>query len=341
MMIEGNSEIKNVLTADVASSFGENPCSFENKQQSGGKQRSLGLRVVLGKMHGSEEAIKKRNEQVSTLKMCHTFRQWRGLDGDPIDFEWKIFPGATALDILHKIQADLQGQHITPEHFSDRCIFMSMFYDIVLEKKNNEDSCALTSRKITEYASTFNEGHWAFLGPRRRKQVVSRKSNRSWWQVDLRASQTVEDFESSKHPVFEGLSPLGRGILKEKNNRDTIHFNGEYCNIDLLYRIVHSAIQLCIYGAVTKLCGTNSGEASQSRLESAHKISLETQRKQEHLKSVVDIPSLPHASGNRMLQNLKDFNSMPFLSNNECLRTTRNSPSDRERKLLCYNYSCR
>ena len=70
---------------------------------------------MLGKMHGPEEATKKWNDQVSTLKMCHNFRELQGLDGEPIDFGWKVFPGATALGILHKIQADLQGKHITLE----------------------------------------------------------------------------------------------------------------------------------------------------------------------------------------------------------------------------------
>ena len=98
---------------------------------------------------------------MSTLKMCHTFRELQGLDGEPIDFEWMIFPGATALDLLREIQADLQGKHVTPENFSDRIIFMSMFNDIVLEKKLNEDSCAIASRKIKEYASIFlmDTGH--------------------------------------------------------------------------------------------------------------------------------------------------------------------------------------
>ena len=42
---------------------------------------------------------------------------------------------------------------------------MSMFNDIELEGKDDEDSCALTSRKIQENASNFHDGHWAFLGP--------------------------------------------------------------------------------------------------------------------------------------------------------------------------------
>ena len=69
------------------------------------------------------------------------------------------------MDILHEIQAGLQGRHVTPENFSDRTIFMSMFNDINLEKKDNEDSCAIIPWKIKEYASNFNGGHWAFLGP--------------------------------------------------------------------------------------------------------------------------------------------------------------------------------
>ena len=148
-------------------------------------------------------------------------------------FEWKIFPGAKALNLLHEIQTDLQGKHVTPENFCDRIIFMSMFNDIVLEKKENEDSCALTSRKIKEYASIFNDGHWAFLGPvEESKWYQGYATDCGKW--DLRASQVVEDFENSRHPVFQGMSPLGRGVLKKKNNRDTIHYNGEYCNIDLL-----------------------------------------------------------------------------------------------------------
>ena len=53
---------------------------------------------------------------------------------------------------------------------------------------------------------------------------------------------------------------------------------------------------VCIYGPVSKWCGPNSREASQSRLESARKTSPETQIKQEDLKSLVDIPRQPPAS---------------------------------------------
>ena len=103
-----------------------------------------------------------------------------------------------------------------------------MFNDIALEKKDNEASCAITWRKIKEYATNFNDGHWAFLGPgeeSKRRQGYANGYGGKW-----------EDFVNSGHLVFQGVRPLGRGTPKKKNNRDTIHFNGEYCNSDLLYR---------------------------------------------------------------------------------------------------------
>ena len=135
------------------------------------------------------------------------------------------------MGILHKIQADLQGKHITPENFSDRIIFMSMFNDIILGKKDNEDSCALTLKKIKQYASKFNDGHWAFLGPGEESKCVQGKTTNCGGKWDLRASEMVEDFENSGHPVFQGMSPLGGGVLKKKNNRDTIHFNGSIATL--------------------------------------------------------------------------------------------------------------
>ena len=117
--------------------------------------------------------------------MCFSFRELQGLDGDPIDFEWKIFPGAKALDILHKIQADLQGKNITPEKFSDRIIFKAMFNEVVLEKRDNEDSSAITSRKIKERASNFNDGHLASLGPEEENKWYQGYAAGLWWQVGL------------------------------------------------------------------------------------------------------------------------------------------------------------
>ena len=244
-------------------------------------------------------------------------------NGEPIAFEWKIFAGTTASEILQKIQKDFEGQRIRPESFSDPVIFMSMFNDIDLDKKGNGDSCNINSRKIKMYASRFIDRHWVFLGPREKsKWYQGYAVNCGKWI--LRASPIVEEFENSGNPVFKGVSPLGRGTLKMRSGRNTIHFNGECDNIDLLFRTVYAANQLCFYGAVTRLCEkqpeADSGKACKGRPESDRRTPREIQIKQEERMPLVDIPRLPLASENRMLQNLENFESMPFMSKIESLR---------------------
>ena len=107
----------------------------------------------------------------------------------------------------------------------------------------------------------------------------------------------------------------------------------------------------CCTGLFIPRLSSVSAEQSQSGVEQIlesqikavlAKTSPEIQIKLEDLKSLVDIPKLPHASGNRMLQNLKDFNSMPLKSKIEYLRTTAKFYHPVEKgKSWYYDYSWR
>ena len=59
------------------------------------------------------------------------------IDGMQAEFEWKLFPGFTTLDILEEIQKFMKEQQCEPEQFKDRIIFMSMFNDIARREKEN------------------------------------------------------------------------------------------------------------------------------------------------------------------------------------------------------------
>ena len=71
---------------------------------------------------------------------------------------------------------------------------------------------------------------------------------------DSAATQMVEQFKDTGHPVFKSIRALHRGILKKKNGRDTTHFIADAWNTELLFRIIHSVNQFGIYGAVTTWC---------------------------------------------------------------------------------------
>ena len=121
----------------------------------------------------------------------------------------------------------------------------------------------------------------------------------------------VERFKDTGHPVFKSISALSRGILKKKSGRDTIHFNTDAPNTELLFQIIHSVNQLSIYGAVTNWCEqfglTEEENGKEMPKESVTKDVLTCVKSQE-VKLLVS-PAKP-ASGNSMQENIHDFESL-------------------------------
>ena len=64
----------------------------------------------------------------------------------------------------------------------------------------------------------------------------------------------VQQIKETDHPVFTSASALNRGILKMLKGKETIHFNADASNTELLFRIIHCVKQLRIYGTVSNWC---------------------------------------------------------------------------------------
>ena len=168
-------------------------------------------------------------------------------------------------------------------------------------------------RAIRDYASKFKDGHCAFLLPGEENKWYHDYESNHEGKWDLRDSKIVDEFEKSGHPVFEGTSPLGWGIFKRKKGKDTIHFNGKHSNIDLLYRTVHSANQLCVHGAVTNWCETLGRVVFEKRENCGHDLDRrllnEERTNAEEIDSLVTVSRIPPAPRNRMRQRFQDFES--------------------------------
>ena len=102
---------------------------------------------------------------MAEFRLSTTYKELLGIDGEPIEFEWNIFPRRTSLQILLKIQNDLQDRNIEPEEVEDRIIFISMFNIIEWTKKGNEENCISKPEKVKMYVKRFSQGHLTFLGP--------------------------------------------------------------------------------------------------------------------------------------------------------------------------------
>ena len=177
------------------------------------------------------------------------------IDGQPMEFEWKIFPGLTTMKILNQIQQMMGELQCEPENFTGRIIFMSMFNDIVWDAKGNDETRENNSKIIELYARGFPRGHWSFPGPGSEKKwygTYDHKPDGSW---DRTAEKMLQNFAESGRQIFRCTSALERGESRSKGGRKTsIHFKGSEENMELLLRTVISVNQLSVYGSMTDLC---------------------------------------------------------------------------------------
>ena len=216
MMIAGNSEIKCIS---------RRRCELDKSKS----VRLLGLRVMLGKTARSRRCNKKVEwwsvnlEDVLYLQRTARIR-WRS--------------GWLRVENLPRSQSIGPS----PQNSSRPTRKEHHLKNSVIEKSSCQCSMTLDWKgKITKILVLLPQGILKNMP----KHLTMEEKESKWYQGcaaeyggkwDLRASQMVENFENSGHPVFQTVSPLGRGILKKRNNRETIHFNGEYGTITLLYR---------------------------------------------------------------------------------------------------------
>ena len=199
----------------------------------------------------SNEAWKNRIAGVKAENGC---RDYDGINGEPTEFEWNIFPGFTTLQLCGKINYLLSDLGETPETFTGRILFMSMFNDISCDRKGNKEECLANARVVKVFARKFGVGQWSFLGPGTEKKWYSAENSPQGAWVNI-AEEMLLEFAESGHPTFRATTPLSRGILKSKGHgKLSIHFTADNPTIETNFRIIISVNQLSFYGAVAAIC---------------------------------------------------------------------------------------
>ena len=144
----------------------------------------------------------------------HGKKDWRGskvhrkyraldkIDGEPFEFEWNIFPGFTTLQLSHKVQDLLLRLGETPENFTGRIIFMSMFNDISWVSKDNKKECESIAQLVSLFARRFGAGQWSFLGPSSEKKWYSTGEDSPQSEWDKMAEKMMVTLAESGHPDF-------------------------------------------------------------------------------------------------------------------------------------------
>ena len=192
----------------------------------------------------SNEAWKNR---VAGARSEKSYRDYDAINGESTEFEWNIFPGFTTLQLCDKINDLLTSMGQTPETFTGRILFMSMFNDIFCDRYDNKDECLANAGVVIVLARRFCVGHWSFIGPgSEKKWYSSENSPQGAW--DNIAEQMLLEFAERGHPIFRATTPLSRGILESKGRgKLSIHFAADQDTIDTIYRSHYSFCQSAQY----------------------------------------------------------------------------------------------
>ena len=106
--------------------------------------------LCLGKVLQHPECNEAWKNRVTGVRAERSYRDYDAINGESTESEWNIFPGFTTLQLWGKISELLSFMGQTPESFTGRILFMSMFNDISCDRKDNKDECI---------------GQWSFVGP--------------------------------------------------------------------------------------------------------------------------------------------------------------------------------
>ena len=114
--------------------------------------------LCLGKV---SEILQSNIAWEDRLKWFKTTQECRALDridGEPMEFEWDIYPGFNTLQLSQEVQELLSRLSVTPDNFTRRIIFMSMFNDISCGTEDNEEECESNARLVSLFARRFGTG---------------------------------------------------------------------------------------------------------------------------------------------------------------------------------------
>ena len=142
--------------------------------------------LCLGKIHENPQSNVAWEQRLGWNKSSQVYRNFDRIDGEPMEFEWNIFPGFNTLQLSEEVKSLLFRLDETLENFTVRIIFVSMFNDISWGSRDNEkewhvkfQSRFSTCKEIPEQ----DNGHLLVLVLQKKWYSISEDSPQGEWTI--------------------------------------------------------------------------------------------------------------------------------------------------------------
>ena len=104
--------------------------------------------LCLGKVNQNPTSNTACEQQLDWFKDSSQDRALDKIDGEPMEFEWNIFPGFTTLLLVQEVQKFMTKMG-DPSQFKGRINFMLMFNDIIWRSEDIERECIANDTFVT------------------------------------------------------------------------------------------------------------------------------------------------------------------------------------------------
>ena len=158
--------------------------------------------LCLGKVHQNPQSNNFREDKLTWFKSSPQYRTLDAIDGEPMEFEWNIFPGFTTLQLSQEVQEFLSKNERKARriHRTDH-----LHVDVqrhLMGSKDNEQECELNAKLVSIYAKRFSPGRWSFLGPGSEKKWYSTHESKPQGEWDRVAELMMKQFSEKRTPSF-------------------------------------------------------------------------------------------------------------------------------------------
>ena len=165
----------------------------------------------------------------------------------------EYFPGFTTLQLCAKVTDLLSDLGETPETFTRRILFMSMFNDMSCDKKDNEEECVAKSSPYLQGRLVLDNGHLLVLVPKR-SGILRKRITHKGFGITSRKRCC---WNSQRADVLFSVQRLH---CPEVNSEAKDTENCRYIllriitQLRLFFRMIVFANQLSLYGADANMC---------------------------------------------------------------------------------------
>ena len=124
----------------------------------------------------SPEQVKAWKDKIKWFFETRYLKELDRIDGEPMEFEWKNFPGFTALRILTEIQKMMAEFKCESEQIQGRILFMSTYNDVMENSRKLRKLCGEFCKTLQHTPKGFHSdvGHiWDLVVRKRGMELMS------------------------------------------------------------------------------------------------------------------------------------------------------------------------